>query len=251
MGVFAFVGIAGLVVGCSAPAADAPVIAAEATAAVDADLFSFPAEWEPHDTVWVGWVPPREGRPERHETMNAMTVDIIGALRDHVRIEVIVQNEAAAAEAGIPAAFYQLKWRANKEPPALGTGGSLLHGGGSRRGAGAGIMSGGLLEVVVEAGAHLLGVDPQVRADLLEPFAFDEIVGRALLNPPQLLELVLLELVASLEALQVLQIHHGALDDRAPEIDTGVDILVRLCMLGDLRFKMRRHAVSDSSYVHG
>ena len=97
MRAFVVVGIALLAVGCSAPPADGPALATEAAAATEADLFSFPAEWEPHDAVWVAWVPPRERRPGRHEVMNAMTIDIIAALRDHVRIEVIVQNEEAAA----------------------------------------------------------------------------------------------------------------------------------------------------------
>ena len=81
--------------GCSPPVGGAAV--AE-TASADPDLFSFPAEWEPHGAVWVAWVAPQGRNSERTEIMNAMTVDIIGALRDHVDLEVVVQSEEAAAE---------------------------------------------------------------------------------------------------------------------------------------------------------
>ncbi len=82
--------------GCSTPAAVDGAGTAEATA--DPDVFSFPAEWEAHDAVWVAWVAGTERNSDRTKVMNAMTVDIIRALRARVPLEVVVESAPAAAE---------------------------------------------------------------------------------------------------------------------------------------------------------
>ena len=89
-------------VGCAAPAGSSEGIPpAEPEAVVDPEHYSFPAEWEPHDAVWVAWVGEGLGgrSSERKVTMNAMTVEMVRVLRDHVDVEVFVESEDAAVEA--------------------------------------------------------------------------------------------------------------------------------------------------------
>lgn len=46
-----------------------------------------PAEWEPHDAVWLGW-------EERHLNYEPVAVEIIKNLSPHVKVKVTVSSDS-------------------------------------------------------------------------------------------------------------------------------------------------------------
>jgi agmatine deiminase len=66
------------------------VIAAEGPSVPDTS-FTFPAEWEPHESIWMGW-PPQDyvkGRP-----FSDVQMEMIRALAGHVKVDLAVQDAA-------------------------------------------------------------------------------------------------------------------------------------------------------------
>jgi len=103
--------------------------------------------------------------------------------------------------------------------------------------------SGSVLSQGIQPRADPVGIDLQVGADLLEPGAFEEIVGWVLPDAAQLFQFVLLEVVAARVALQILQVHDGALDDCTPELDAGVEVTEITNEFHTLRLEVRRDVV--------
>src|SRR5262249_53722446 len=56
--------------------------------------FTFPAEWEPHESVWMGW-PPVEYVKGR--SFKDVQIEVIRALAGHVKVDLAVQDEKEAA----------------------------------------------------------------------------------------------------------------------------------------------------------
>jgi agmatine deiminase len=56
--------------------------------------FTFPAEWGPHESIWMGW-PAEEYVKDR--PFKDVQAQIIQALAGHVKIDLVVQNEKEAA----------------------------------------------------------------------------------------------------------------------------------------------------------
>ena len=61
--------------------------------------YRMPAEWEPHAATWLAW-PPYEGDwPKKFEPIPWVYAEIIRNLARHERVELIVNNAAAARNA--------------------------------------------------------------------------------------------------------------------------------------------------------
>jgi agmatine deiminase len=56
--------------------------------------FTFPAEWEPHESIWMGW-PAEEYAKNR--SFKDVQIEVIQALAGHVKIDLAVQDEKEAA----------------------------------------------------------------------------------------------------------------------------------------------------------
>ncbi len=56
--------------------------------------FTFPAEWGPHESIWMGW-PPQEYVASR--PFADVQMEIIRALRGHVKVDLVVQDAAEEA----------------------------------------------------------------------------------------------------------------------------------------------------------
>jgi agmatine deiminase len=56
--------------------------------------FTFPAEWEPHESVWMGW--PAE-EYVRDRSFKDVQIELIRALAGHVKVDLAVQDEKEAA----------------------------------------------------------------------------------------------------------------------------------------------------------
>ena len=54
--------------------------------------FTFPPEWDKHESIWLGWTP----RTERNET-NEFLLDVAKVLTEHVKINIVVQNDSVEA----------------------------------------------------------------------------------------------------------------------------------------------------------
>src|SRR5215470_14796887 len=61
--------------------------------------YRFPAEWEPHAATWLAWPHYRDDWPGKFEPIPWVYAEIIRHLARHERVELIVNNAAAAQSA--------------------------------------------------------------------------------------------------------------------------------------------------------
>lgn len=86
------------------PSLSGSASAAQAHEAAPASAHTFPPEWHPHETVWMGWYEYVTNQPEHVK----LRLEMLAALTPHVPVTMIVRNaetaelvKAKAAEAGI------------------------------------------------------------------------------------------------------------------------------------------------------
>jgi agmatine deiminase len=69
------------------------------TSTASVPQYRFPAEWEPHAATWLAWPHYRDDWPGKFETIPWVYAEIIRHLARHERVELIVNNAAAAQSA--------------------------------------------------------------------------------------------------------------------------------------------------------
>ncbi len=62
--------------------------------------YRMPAEWEPHAATWLAWPHYHGDWPGKFEPIPWVYAEIIRTLAKHERVELIVNNAAAARQAG-------------------------------------------------------------------------------------------------------------------------------------------------------
>jgi agmatine deiminase len=59
----------------------------------------FPAEWEPHEATWIAWPHNEEDWPGLFEKIGPVYVEIVRALHQHERVEILCDSEVVRKEA--------------------------------------------------------------------------------------------------------------------------------------------------------
>lgn len=66
---------------------------------VVAGPFRMPAEWEPHQATWIGWPSLAADWPGKFEPIPWVYAEIVRALHQHERVEILCNSDAVAADA--------------------------------------------------------------------------------------------------------------------------------------------------------
>src|SRR5687768_3397472 len=61
--------------------------------------YRMPAEWEPHAATWIAWPHHEADWPGKFETIPWVYAEIVRALHQHERVEILCHDEAVAASA--------------------------------------------------------------------------------------------------------------------------------------------------------
>ena len=61
-----------------------------------AETFYMPAEWEPHDAVWMGW------QEDTTEFYFPVVADIIKSIAPHVRVKIAVDSDSLMQKGRLP-----------------------------------------------------------------------------------------------------------------------------------------------------